>query len=90
MQTLKNFIEDNNRWIAIFGNPAMTFPLKQQDVEELARTLDSQLSPENLHCDGEISAAQAGRKYRLLTTVARELEAYCTANGLQMPHMYEM
>ena len=91
MQTLTKFIEDNNRWIAIFGNPAMTFPLTQQDADSLARTLDSQLSPENLHCDGEISAAEANRKYRFLTTVARELEAYCRANPkLTMPTIYEL
>ena len=90
MQTLKNFIDDNNRWIALFGNPAMTFPLTQQDVDELARTLDSKLSPENLHCDGEISRAEAGRKYRFLSTVCEELNTYCDANGLDRPTVYEL
>ena len=90
MQTLTKFIQDNNRWIAIFGNPQMTFPLTQQDADELARTLDSKLSPENLHCDGEISNAQAQRKYRFLATVARELEAYCNTNGLTAPTVYEL
>ena len=90
MQNLNNFIQDNNRWIAIFGNPQMTFPLTQQDADELARTLDSKLSPENLHCDGEISNAEAQRKYRFLATVARELEAYCKSNGLTAPTVYEL
>ena len=90
MQTLTKFIQDNNRWIAIFGNPQMTFPLTQQDADELARTLDSKLSPENLHCDGEISNAEAQRKYRFLATVARELEAYCNTNGLTAPTVYEL
>ena len=90
MQNLNNFIQDNNRWIAIFGNPQMTFPLTQQDADELARTLDSKLSPENLHCDGEISNAEAQRKYRFLATVARELEAYCKSNTLTMPTVYEL
>jgi len=82
MRTLQKFIDDNNRWIAIFGKPSMNFPLTQADADALARTLDSQLSPENLHCDGEISTAEANRKYRFLATVARELEAYCAKNGL--------
>ena len=90
MQNLNNFIQDNNRWIAIFGNPQMTFPLTQQDADELARTLDSKLSPENLHCDGEISAAEAQRKYRFLATVCKELEAYCNTNGLTAPKVYEL
>ncbi len=90
MQNLNNFIQDNNRWIAIFGNPQMTFPLTQQDADELARTLDSKLSPENLHCDGEISNAEAQRKYRFLATVCKELEAYCNTNGLTAPKVYEL
>jgi len=90
MQNLNNFIQDNNRWIAIFGNPQMTFPLTQQDADELARTLDSKLSPENLHCDGEISAAEAQRKYRFLATVCKELEAYCNTNNLTAPRVYEL
>ena len=90
MQNLNNFIQDNNRWIAIFGNPQMTFPLTQQDADELARTLDSKLSPENLHCDGEISNAEAQRKYRFLATVCKELEAYCNTNNLTAPRVYEL
>jgi len=90
MQTLTKFIDDNNRWIALFGTPPVTFPLTQADADRIARTIDGQLSPENLHCDGEISAAEAGRKYRLLTTVARELEAYCAKNGLNAPTIYEL
>ena len=90
MQNLNNFIQDNNRWIAIFGNPQMTFPLTQQDADELARTLDSKLSPENLHCDGEISRAEANRKYKYLSRVAQELEAYCRSNTLTMPTVYEL
>ena len=90
MQNLNNFIQDNNRWIAIFGNPQMTFPLTQQDADELARTLDSKLSPENLHCDGEISNAEAQRKYRFLATVCKELESYCNTNGLTAPKVYEL
>ena len=90
MQTLQKFIQDNNRWIALFGTPPVTFPLTQADADRIARTLDSQLSPENLHCDGEISAAEANRKYRFLSTVAHELEAYCAKNGLTAPKIYEL
>ena len=90
MRTLKKYINDNNRWIQIFGNPAMTFPLTQADADSLGRTLDSALSPENLHCDGEISAAEANRKYRFLATVYAELDAYCKSNNLNTPKVYEL
>lgn len=43
------------------------------DRVKIAQTLDSELSPENLHCDGEISQAQAQRKYRTLSKVAEQL-----------------
>ena len=88
--TLKKFIDDNNRWIAIFNKTGMTFPLSQADADDLARTLDSKLSPENLHCDGEISAAEANRKYNFLSEVADELNLYCDANGLTRPTIYEL
>ena len=90
MQNLKNFIDDNNRWIAFFNTAPMTFPLSQTQVNDLARTLDSKLSPENLHCDGEISRAEAQRKYRFLAQVCKELEAYCNTNGLTAPTVYEL
>ena len=90
MQNLNNFIQDNNRWIAFFNTAPMTFPLTQQDANELAKTLDCKLSPENLHCDGEISNAEAQRKYRFLAQVCKELEAYCNTNGLTAPTVYEL
>jgi len=90
MRTLQKFIQDNNRWIAIFNKQGITFPLTQADADDLARTLDSQLSPECLHCDGEISVAEANRKYRFLATVYRELCEYCDANGLVEPTVYEL
>ena len=90
MRTLKKYIDDNNRWIAFFNTAPMTFPLSQADADSLARTLDSALSPENLHCDGEISNAEAQRKYRFLATVCSELEAYCNSNNLTAPRVYEL
>ena len=90
MQNLNNFIQDNNRSIAFFNQAAMSFPLTQADVDSIAKTLDCNLSPENLHCDGEISNAEAQRKYRFYATVYRELEAYCNTNNLNTPELYEL
>ncbi len=36
--------------------------------------LSNQLSPENLHCDGEISRAEANRKYKSLMREWSNLE----------------
>ena len=90
MQNLKNFIDNNNRWIALFNKQGITFPLTQSNVDDLLNTLDSNLSPENLHCDGEISHAEAQRKYRFYAQVARELEAYCAKNNLNYQEPMEL
>lgn len=90
MQNLNSFIQDNNRYIEIFGKKGMKFPLSQKDCDDLARTIDCQLSPENLHCDGEISNAEAGRKYRFLVAVAQELEQYAQHQGYDIPAFYEL
>ena len=43
---------------------------QQKEFQSLA----SQLSPENLHCDGEITRAQAQTKYRSIKKRWRALE----------------
>ena len=90
MQNLTKYIDNRNDWNAIFGTPAMTFPLTQKDVDDVARSLDSNLSPENLHCDGEITAAEANRKYKFYSKVYEELDAYCNLNRLNTPAVYEL
>ena len=89
MKNLQAYIDQKNAWNTIFGQAPMTFPLSQTDADKIASTLDSDLSPENLSCDGEISRAEANRKYKYLTRVAQELEAYCASNTLTMPTVYE-
>ena len=82
MNTLTKYIDDMNRWNAIFGMAAITMPLSQKDADALSDKLSSELSPENLHCDGEISARQAQAKYRHFTAVEKALKSYCSKNGL--------
>ena len=87
---LNDYIEQRNRWMALFSKDSIKFPLTQQSVDAIIDTLNSDLSPENLHCDGEISPAQAQAKYRFYKTVADELADYTYANGLQMKELYEL
>lgn len=86
---LTNYVEQMNSWNAIFNTAPVEFPLTAEGAQTIAGKLDSELSPENLHCDGEISAAQAQKKYNFLTTVLDELNLYCDANGLTRPQVYE-
>ena len=90
MQNLTHYIDQKNKWRAIFNTAPVKFPLSQLHVNDLVNSLDSELSPENLSCDGEISRAAANRKYKRLSRVAQELEAYCASNTLTMPQVYEL
>jgi hypothetical protein len=86
---LQNYVERMNSWNAIFGTEAVTFPLTAEGAQAIGSKLDSELSPENLHCDGEISAREAMQKYNFLTTVLDELNIYCDANAIPRPTVYE-
>jgi hypothetical protein len=90
MKNLTHYIDNRNQWNSFFpSNKTITFPLTQKNVDGLARSLDCDLSPENLHCDGEISQAEAQRKYNYYGRVIRELEAYCLKNWLNTPVVHE-
>ena len=85
MKVLEQFVDSANRWGAIFGDKAMTFPLSQKDANKLMDSIASGLSPENLHCDGEASATQVRNKLHELNTVKAQLEQYCLDNWLDTP-----
>ena len=90
MKNLTHYIDNRNQWNSFFpGNTTIAFPLSQKNADDLARSLDGDLSPENLHCDGEISQAEAQRKYNYYGRVIKELEAYCLKNWLNTPVVHE-
>ena len=73
MKALQDYVAQKNAWISIFGSKPMSLS-DAQDRKRIAQHIDSELSPENLHCDGEISHSQAMAKYRKLATVAKQLQ----------------
>ena len=87
--TLEDYVKKMNDWNAIFNTAPVAFPLNKDSAQQIASKLDGELSPENLHCDGEISAAEAQRKYNFLTLVLDELNIYCDANNIARPVVYE-
>ena len=87
--TLEDYVAKMNSWNAIFGTAAVEFPLTAEGAQKIASKLDGELSPENLHCDGEISPRQAQQKYNFLTLVLDELNIYCDANSIERPVVYE-
>ena len=72
MSALQVYLVHKNRYRAIFGRLALSLD-SAQDRQALADSIDAELSPENLTCDGEISQAETNRRYRNLCRCAEEL-----------------
>jgi hypothetical protein len=72
ISALEAFVERENNFAKLFGERPLSL-LNAKDRQRIADKIDSQLSPENLHCDGEISASEAREKYRFLSRCAEEL-----------------
>ena len=87
MKNLKAYVESKNTWNAIFGTAPMTFPLSQSDANDLMNSIGSELSPENLHCDGEASVTHVRAKFKQLNSVHKDLEQYCLDNWLNTPEL---
>lgn len=73
MKALAQFVKQRNAFNKMFGNKELSLT-SAADRQKIADIIDSALSPENLSCDGELSANQVRARYKELTTVARELQ----------------
>ena len=80
MKNLEAYIEQKNAWNKIFSIKAINFPLSQANANELMNMIGSELSPENLHCDGEASLTHLRAKAKQLNLVSKQLEQYCLDN----------
>jgi hypothetical protein len=73
MSALQVYLIHANRYRAIFGRPALSLD-SAWDRQTLAQSIDGELSPENLTCDGELPRESVESRYRHLTAAARELK----------------
>lgn len=73
MQTLRKFIEQKNHWNSFFKGEQYEIKTAQ-GRQRVADMIDSALSPENLTCDGELPRSEVNRRYRELTTAAKQLK----------------
>ncbi len=71
MKNLKAYVDQKNRWDMIFGRPELVIG---KDNQKIADAIDSDLSPENLTCDGEAPIGGIRKRYQQLTAAARELQ----------------
>ena len=74
-KALQTIIERENMFAGFRKEPTMDIDsLTIEDAGKLYESIDCGLSPENLHCDGEITRTQAMAKYRNYMQAVKELE----------------
>jgi hypothetical protein len=72
MKALQAYIDQKNKWNAIFKGEQFEVRTAA-GRKRVAQSLDADLSPENLTCDGELPRAEVARRYKALTKAAQEL-----------------
>lgn len=73
MKALQAYIDQKNKWNKLFKGPQYEIETAK-GRQVVAACLDSDLSPENLTCDGELPRSQVQAKYRSLSQAAKELQ----------------
>jgi hypothetical protein len=72
MKALQAYIAQKNKWNAMFKGEQ--FEIKTSEGRmRVAESLEADMSPENLTCDGELPRAQVQARYKQLRAVAEEL-----------------
>jgi hypothetical protein len=72
IETIEQYVDGINRWGALFGNKPLSL-LNAADRQKIADRIDSDMSPENLTCDGELPRAEVSRRVKFLSRCAEEL-----------------
>ena len=71
---IEQYVDQKNQWAGMFGGKKLSL-LNKEDRQRIADSLDADLSPENLTCDGELSAAEVRKRHSFLTRAAMDLKA---------------
>jgi len=72
ISTLEHYVERKNAWLALFNSDPLSL-LDSKDRVKIAKSLDSDLSPENLTCDGELRGTALRNRQAYLTRCVDEL-----------------
>ncbi len=72
--TIEQYVEQKNSWGKLFGSKPLSL-LNAADRQKIADSIDADLSPENLTCDGELPRSQVQQRYQFLTRCAQELKS---------------
>ena len=76
MKELKEYVNRKNAFNQCFNKNARGLQITSaEDRQRIASMLDSDLSPENLTCDGELPRGTVIARHKQLTKVAKQLLA---------------
>jgi hypothetical protein len=72
ISNLEQYVERKNSWARIFNNKHLSL-LNAKDRQSIANSIDCDMSPENLTCDGELPASQVRARVKFLSRCAEQL-----------------
>ena len=72
MKELKAYVDQKNPWRGIFDNKGLSLA-SAEDRQSIADMIDSDLSPENLACDGWRTRDMVIARRKQLNKVAKQL-----------------
>ncbi len=72
---IEQYVDQKNQWVVLCGGRKLSL-LNKADRQRIADSLDADLSPENLSCDGELPRAEVQKRYNFLTRAAKELKSF--------------
>ncbi len=70
--SLTAYVDRKNAFAKIFGSRQLSLQ-NAADRQSIADSIDSDLSPENLTCDGELSRSKVKARFAALSAAAKEL-----------------
>jgi hypothetical protein len=73
MNNLQRYLDQRFNWHRKDEDKIAVNDLDANQAQKIFDSIDCDLSPENLHCDGEISNAEANRKYKHFIKAGRDL-----------------
>ena len=73
MKALNAYLVRKNAYATIFGAKALTLT-NATDRQKIADSIDSDLSPEMLTCDGELPRSLVQARYKELIAAAKQLK----------------
>lgn len=84
----QKYVDEKNFFPRLMGGDLIEFPLNQKDIDQLVGKLSSDLSPENLACDGERPHNQVISRGKMLNGVYKDLANYAGDNGFAIGDLY--